>query len=54
MHGYASRASLSDLEVGSPATARSAMGSRGTPFQSTAALVNLADAEPRRVGQRLE
>lgn len=47
MHGYASRASLSELEVGSPATARSSMGARGTPFQSTSALVNLADAEPK-------
>lgn len=47
MHGYASRASLSDLEVGSPATARSSLGSGATPFQSTAALLNLADAEPK-------
>ena len=55
-HAYASRLSLAEsngtggggggLEVGSPASARAGLG-RSTPFQSTAGLVNLAEAEPR-------
>lgn len=51
-HAYASRQSLADsnsggaLEAGSPASARLALG-RSTPFQSTAGLENLAEAEPK-------